>query len=62
MVAISGDCSKTRWKNESFGCHGIVESYGGFLLKFVMVVVGCWLLDVAVKVSFGLGGLFGLRF
>lgn len=42
--------------------YGIVESYGGFLLKFVMVVLGCWLLDVAAKVSFGLGGLCGLSF
>lgn len=59
MVAISGDCSKTHFSDESFGCHGIVESYGGFLLKFVMVVLGCWLLDVAVKVHLGLGACLG---
>lgn len=62
MVAIGGDCSNTRFSDEFFGCHGIVESYGGFLLKFVMVILGCWLLDVAAKVSFGLGCLFGLSF
>lgn len=65
MVAFGGVYSKTHLLDEYFTCSGYVGSVGSFIIGgavldgsgdyYVAADESWWLLDIAIRVSFGLG-------